>query len=149
MNLKELLKNKKNVDLEVSSFEKTLANDGQAVVILHLKNPIPVVTGSQSIQYEGQSVGLVLNDVETVKVRQNVFEDQNFADDFQFNEDGSGTVKTDMFLDVAKRTLDAWITPITFRQFGRNQVSAAQTSTASSIMEKLRKKQEEKVVEEV
>lgn len=115
MKLSEFLKDKKQSNLEIASTEITYTEGGEKIAILTLATPLPHVTGSQTIEVEGVVERVEEWDVTTVKVHQNDQDDEGF----DFNEDGSGTYKGDLRLDVAKSTGEVWLRAETFAASAR------------------------------
>lgn len=116
----ESLVTKFAIEFEFSHYQLTVADsDRKKIAVLYLKEPIPTVEGSQIISDEEAGIREKVKayDVETVRIHQDDFAAANVT----INEDGSGSVKCDLILDVSKRTREVWIKSISFARFRANQ----------------------------
>lgn len=115
MKLADFLKDRKQSNLEIASTDVIYTEGGEKIAILHLATPIGHVLGSQTIEVDGVVEKVEEWDVTTVKVHQNEQDDEGFS----YNEDGSGTYKGDLRLDVAKSSGEVWLRAETFAASAR------------------------------
>lgn len=137
--LKQVLLMGKRTEFKFSHFEQDFSeSDGSRIAVLHLETPIPVVTGSQSITDGVSSERVVAYDVTSVKVHES-----DMDDSIVVNDDGiSGSVSSDMRLDVAKRSGDVWLTATSFAKASRDMREDRQTSSREKMLETIRMRRE-------
>ena len=126
MNLGAFLKVSKLTNFTFTGLEQKLDQDGNKYVIVTLDNPIETVTGSQTVVADGETVRVIANDVTQVSIRAEYLEDEGISYD---PDTKKGEVNTDLMLDVAKRSLEVWLTRESFQSFGQKQRS---TRTAAN-----------------
>lgn len=137
--LKQVLLMGKRTEFKFSHFEQDFSeSDGSRIAVLHLESPIPVVTGSQTITDGVHSEKVVAYDVTTVKVHES-----DMDDSIMVNDDGiSGSVSSDMRLDVAKRSGDVWLTATSFAKASREMREDRATSSRDKMLEAIRLRRE-------
>lgn len=130
MKLTNFLANKAQTEFEVMRVEQEVTeSNGEKIAVLYLKNPIPIVDGSMSISDDaGAQERLQAYDVTTVRIHQRDFE----AEGIDIKEDGTGTVKTDLRLDVSNRG-DVWLTSKSFNTFRREKAQDRRAERRSGI----------------
>jgi len=129
----------KRTEFKFTHFEQDFSeSDGSRIAVLHLESPIPTVTGSQTITDGITSEKVVAYDVTTVKVHETDMDDSIIV-----NDDGiSGSVSSDMRLDVAKRSGDVWLTATSFAKASREMREDRQTSSREKMLESIRLRRE-------
>lgn len=139
MKLNEFVSEKAISELVIARTEIVPTESGEKVAILHLKQPLASVTGSQSIidDASGETVRIEAYDVEAVKIHESDMED----DGFNMNEDGSGTYKGDLRLDVAKGSGDVWLKATSFAASAREMRKANRTERQGGLLSKIRERQ--------
>lgn len=144
MKLGQFLADKAVTEFEVvgTTYEVAESN-GEKIAVLRLKNPIPMVEGSQSVSDDATNASerLTAWDVETVRVYQRDFD----ADGIDINEDGTGTVKTNLRLDVSNRG-DVWLTSKSFAQFGREKRQENRNNRRSGILSKMNERKAQAIL---
>jgi hypothetical protein len=137
--LKQVLLMGKRTEFKFTHFEQDFSeSDGSRIAVLHLESPIPTVTGSQTITDGITSEKVVAYDVTTVKVHETDMDDSIIV-----NDDGiSGSVSSDMRLDVAKRSGDVWLTATSFAKASREMREDRQTSSREKMLESIRLRRE-------
>lgn len=130
MSLIEKLKALANVKLAFTDVTATKDRDGNFIAILTLQNPIPHVTGSQTVQIGDKTFNLAANDVRQIKVHQEDMVDFDPAtgEGFSFDTEGtSGAYQgSDLVLDVSQQK-EVWLKRTSFAQAGRAYKSQAKT----------------------
>lgn len=93
---------------------KTKDRDGNAIAILQLAEPIPLVRGSQEVEYNGTRHPVTAKDVKEIKIHENDF-NENFSFDTETN---TGEYKgSELILDVSKNG-QVWLRKTSFAQSG-------------------------------
>lgn len=130
INLKAKLMQLSHLELFFTDLTASKDRDGKSIAILQLETPIPLVRGSQEVEWNGKNRPIVAKDVVEVKVHE---EDMN--DGFEFDEEnGTNAGKysgSDLVLDVAKNGT-VWMKRTTF-------ASSANTMRAGFRNERLAK----------
>lgn len=135
MNLQSFVKDKKAAEFEVVGVDVEIAeSDGKKIAILRLKTPIPLVQGSQIVTDSASNVSQKMEayDVEFVRIH----EDDFGAEGIEINEDGTGTVKCDLRLDVT-RNGDVWLKKQSFRSWARDKANERRNDRSSGILNKM------------
>lgn len=106
ISLKEKLQEINNLNLQFIGITSQKTKDKEFVAILTLAIPVPVIRGSQEVDFMGKRQAIVLNDVTEVKVHE-----RDFNEDFVFDDaTDTGTYKgSDLQFDVSKQG-QAWLT---------------------------------------
>ncbi len=125
------------------SFRKEMSSpDDQgaqiAIVVFTLSTPIPKVTASGTVYHptSGQRIHDFITDVVEVRCKLDLIE--KFDHEFTINEDGSGSYKGDMSLDMSK-SRRVWLTDTKLSMFKMNM---KQDREAKSFNEILRRSSE-------
>lgn len=133
ISLKEALANKKQSQFDFTGFTYTYDNNNKKVVTLELVNPIPYVSGSQSITDGNESVKLDAYDVTHVKIHED-----DMVEGIDVNEDESGTVDTDALrLDVS-RAGEVWLRSKSFAASGADYRRERTSTRDAGVLQKLR-----------
>jgi len=123
--LSDKIKSLMTLSLVFSGITVQKTADGKKVAILQLADPIPLVRGSQDVQVNGASHGVVARDVTEVKVYEEDFEkDPGFFWDEDTNTGGYNG--DGMILDVAKRSQQVWLKSTSFAASGAEYRTTAQ-----------------------
>jgi hypothetical protein len=139
MTLLELLSQSKRSEFEFVNIQKDYAEDGSIIATFTLKNPIPEVVGSQSVTDGVNTERVSAFDVTHIKIHQEDMEDEGIS----VNPDGkSGVVKTDMRLDVAKRSGEVWLTSTSLATKSREMRDSRQMSRRDQLMQAINKRKE-------
>lgn len=136
--LSAALKDRAVTEIVVSKVEIEPASDGKRIAVLTLKNPLEEVRGSQRIPdpaSEGQLVVMTAYDVSVVKVREELFDEIETE-----NPDGTGKIKSNFRLDVAKRSGDVWLTKEPFTAVGARGRNDRQAATNARIADSIRQR---------
>lgn len=139
MKLSQYVASKKITEFEVASTTYDVAEkDGTKIAVLHLKTPIPNVKGSSLLTDEvtNETIRNEQWDVDTVRVAEANFD----VDGIDLNEDGSGTVKCDLRLDVSRRG-EVWLTKESFSSFGRKSSRNRRSEGRTSLMDRIKERQ--------
>lgn len=141
MTLLELLSQSKRTEFKFVNLEKDYAeSDGSIVAILTLAEPLTEVTGSQTVTDGVNSEKVTAYDVYKVKIHQSEMADEGIT----VNPDKkSGTVSTDMRLDVAKSTGEVWLTSKSFASMGREMRQERQMSRRESLLDQIKARREQ------
>jgi hypothetical protein len=141
MTLLELLSQSKRTEFKFVNLQKDYAeSDGSIVAILTLAEPIQEVTGSQSVTDGVNSERVTAFDVTQVKIHQSEMSD----DGITVNPDKkSGTVSTDLRLDVAKSTGEVWLTSKSFASMGREMRQEKQMTRRESLLDQIKARREQ------
>ena len=141
MTLLELMSKSKRTEFEFVNIEKDYAeSDGSIVATLTLAEPIQEVTGSQSITDGVKTERIVAYDVTKVKIHQSEMEDEGIT----VNPDGkTGTVSTDLRLDVSKSSNDVWLTSKSFATMGREMKQEKQMTRRESLLDQIKARREQ------
>lgn len=135
MKLSEVMKGKFLVDVLITGFEPQMTATGEPFAILHLKNPIPEVTGSRTITGvdNTESERLKAWDVIELKVAGANLDHE----DIHMEKDGTGTIQSSSLrLDVANSG-DVWLVTESFAQFGRTQRQNRTAERRSGLISKM------------
>jgi hypothetical protein len=117
MKLIDYVKDKKQTTFKFSSSEiKTSEASGEKIAILHLSEPIEIVTGSQYIGEGEDRERMQAYDVETISIYQRDMGDEGI----NIEPDGSGEVSSDLQLDIANSG-EVWLTSKSFRAFAQEK----------------------------
>ena len=143
MTLLELMSKSKRTEFKFVNIEKDYAeSDGSIVATLTLAEPIQEVTGSQTITDGVNTERIVAYDVTKVKIHQSEMEDEGIS----VNADGkSGTVSSDLRLDVSKTSNDVWLTSKSFASMGREMRQERQISRRESLLDQIKARREQAV----
>lgn len=147
MKLTNFLANKSQTEFEVirTDMEVTESN-GEKIAVLHLKKPIPIVQGSMTVSDDttGASERLEAYDVEVIRIHQRDFDDEGI----DIADDGTGTVKTNLRLDVSNRG-DVWLTSKSFNAFRRERAQDRRSDRRSGILSKMNERKASKALKDV
>jgi len=138
MKLKNFLADKSQTELEVARTEMEVTeSNGEKIAVLHLKKPIPIVQGSMTVNDDatGTSERLEAYDVEIVRMHERDFD----VEGVEINEDGTGTVKTNLRLDVSNRG-DVWLTSKSFNAFRRERAQDRRNERRSGIVTRMQER---------
>jgi len=99
INLKEKLKRLSHKEFVFTNLTPSKDKDGNSIAILQLETPIPLVRGTQEVEWNGRMRPITAQDVNEIKVHE---EDMN--DDFKFDDvsDGGTYSGSELILDVSK-----------------------------------------------
>lgn len=121
-----------NLSLKFIGVTPQKDTDGKFIAILTLANPIPLVRGSQEVDYKGKRTGVNATDVKEVKVHQEDFENNP---DFVFDEDtDTGEYNgSSLMLDVAKSG-QVWLKSTSFASSGRQYRTTARNERLEKLL---------------
>lgn len=145
MKLNEFLKDKPQVDLEITQVVKEITDNGELTAKLYLKKPIPEVTsGTVRDPETGEMVPRVQFDVTMIRIHQRNMDN----DGIDINEDGTGTVKADLRLEISRRG-EVWLTNESFGSFARKQRATQNAEGNGAVIAKMKERQAAKELEGV
>ena len=136
MKLKDHLKTRFVTEFEFARYEKRPSQtDGSEIVIFHLKNPIPHVIGSQTLTDDAtdETVRMQAWQVSEVFMHERDMPDDDSID---VKEDGSGSVKSGLILDVSNRN-EVWLRKESLAAFGSQRRRERRNERRSGLISKM------------
>jgi hypothetical protein len=145
MSILKMLQSKPTTAFDFIDLQKELDGDGKIIVSLTLKEPIPLVTGSITINNRGNgdSLRVTLSDVTTVKIHQRNIEELDkdvTAGKAKFEWDEAtkkGHLACDFRLDASQNE-ECWLTKESFAAFRRNETQNRRALRTTNLAAKAR-----------
>lgn len=133
ISLKEKLAKLSLIELFFTGITVQKTKDGESIAILQLDQPIPMVRGSQEVDFNGRRMAVTASDVIEIKVHQDDFETNA---GFEWDEDtDTGSFKgSDLVLDVAK-TGQVWLKSTTFAVSGNDYRAKRRNESLAKLFE--------------
>lgn len=136
MKLKDHLKGKFMSQFDFTSYDKRVSQtDGSEIVVFHLSKPIPHVIGSQSLTDDATDETIRMQAWQVTEV---YIHERDMGDDdgIDVNEDGSGTCKSNLMLDVTNRN-EVWLRRESLAAFGSQRRRERRNDRRSGLISKM------------
>lgn len=135
LNLRQKLEQLSVIGFVITNILSSKDKDGNYIATLEIADAIPLVRGSQTLDFQGRKVPLEANDVTEIKIHEDDMEEA--GEDFQIDSEGTtGEYSgSKLILDVSKGG-DVWLRKETFAASGNEMRSRFRNDRTESIVKK-------------